>query len=108
MRPDGGWRCKRCRSEAVSRRRRMVKAELIALAGGACKLCGYDRLPSALHFHHVDPDTKLFALAERGFTYALAKAHDEAAKCVLLCANCHAEVEAGLVTITASPGSSPG
>jgi hypothetical protein len=27
---------------------------------------------------------------------------EEAEKCVLLCANCHAEVEAGIVTIEAA------
>jgi hypothetical protein len=32
-------------------------------------------------------------------TRALAKAREEAAKCVLLCANCHAEVEAGIAQL---------
>jgi hypothetical protein len=30
---------------------------------------------------------------------ALEAARAEAAKCVLLCANCHAEVEAGVATV---------
>jgi hypothetical protein len=32
---------------------------------------------------------------------SIARARDEAGKCVLLCANCHAEVEAGLVRLSA-------
>jgi transposase len=36
----GYYRCKRCRSEAVSRRRRKLKAILIAEAGGRCCICG--------------------------------------------------------------------
>jgi transposase-like protein len=52
------YRCRRCRVEAVSARRRRVKLKLIAEAGGACRLCGYERYPGALQFHHVDPESK--------------------------------------------------
>ena len=96
---DGHWRCKRCRVEAVSARRRRVKQILLEEAGGACVLCGYDRYAGALQVHHVDPGTKAFALADGGLARSLARARTEAAKCVLVCANCHAEIEAGLATI---------
>ena len=39
----GYYRCKRCRSEGVARRRRKVKQMLVAEAGGCCVVCGYDR-----------------------------------------------------------------
>jgi hypothetical protein len=90
-----GFRCEQCRLEAVTARRRRVKDLLVAEAGGACRLCGFAGVPGALHFHHVDPATKSFALAGRGMSRSLARARAEAAKCVLLCANCHAAVEAG-------------
>ena len=89
------YRCTRCSTEAVSARRRNVKRILVAEAGGSCAVCGYDRCVAALHFHHLEPRTKLFALSAEGFTRGLAQARSEARKCVLLCANCHAEVEAG-------------
>jgi transposase len=97
----GYYRCKRCRMERVSRRRRAMKVTLVAEAGGSCSLCGYDRCTAALHFHHVDPTTKRFHLSMQGVTRSLARARAEMEKCVLLCANCHAEVEAG---ITRLPG----
>ena len=97
----GYYRCKRCRMERVSRRRRKMKLTLVAEAGGACALCGYDRCVGALHFHHVDPSTKQFHLSMQGVTRSLAAARAEMAKCVLLCANCHAEVEAGLAILPA-------
>jgi transposase len=97
----GYYRCKRCRMESVSRRRRTMKVILVAEAGGRCSLCGYDRCTAALHFHHVDPSTKRFHLSMQGVTRSLARARAEMEKCVLLCANCHAEVEAG---ITSLPG----
>jgi hypothetical protein len=90
-----GFRCEQCRLEAVTARRRRVKEILVAEAGGACRLCGFDGVPGALHFHHVDPRTKEFSLAGRGVSRSLERARAEAAKCVLLCANCHAAVEAG-------------
>jgi hypothetical protein len=73
-----------------------VKALLVAEAGGACALCGYAGSPAALHFHHVNPAEKSFALGPTGVTRALERARAEAAKCVLLCATCHAEVESGV------------
>jgi transposase len=95
----GYYRCKQCRSEAVTRRRRRMKALLVAEAGGACSLCGYARRVWALHFHHVEPSQKRYAINARGAGMALARLRAEADKCVLLCANCHAEVEAGLVAL---------
>jgi hypothetical protein len=97
----GSWRCVPCRAAAVTERRRRVKAILIEEAGGACAACGYDACAAALQFHHRDPAAKQFALSAKGVARSLARARAEASKCVLLCANCHAEVEAGVRTIPA-------
>lgn len=83
----------------MNRRRRRVKDLLTAELGGACALCGYDRCPGALQFHHVDRTTKAFGLSTRGIARAYAIAREEAEKCVLLCANCHAEVESGFASL---------
>jgi transposase len=96
----GGYRCARCQGEAVARRRRKVKQILVEDAGGRCIVCGYARCIAALGFHHLDPAEKRFSLSHRGVTRSLAEARSEASKCVLLCANCHAEVEAGFVSLT--------
>lgn len=103
-RSDGCYRCAQCRSADVARRRRRVKALLVEEAGGACSLCGYDRFVGALQFHHVDPATKDFSLSHAGVTRSIELARREAAKCVLLCANCHAEVEGGIVAVDRSDG----
>jgi hypothetical protein len=95
----GAYRCKRCRCEAVQRWRRNKKLRLIEEAGGACALCGYDRHPGSLQFHHLDPGTKQFNISRQGMTRSYAECRDEAAKCVLLCANCHGEVEAGVASL---------
>lgn len=73
----------------------MKKARLIALAGGACQLCGMDEWQGVLEWHHVDPRAKTFGLSGKRQTASFAKTLAEAAKCVLLCANCHRLTEAG-------------
>jgi transposase len=97
----GTYRCIRCRWEAVGRRRRRVREAIIQEAGGRCALCGYDRSTAALEFHHLDPATKLFTIGG-GNTWSLRRMREEARKCVLLCGNCHAEVEAGVTSLTAT------
>jgi transposase-like protein len=103
-----GFRCRTCAVEQVTARRRRVKQILVEEAGGRCILCGYDRCPRALEFHHLDPGEKRFPLAHRGLSQGIAKLRAESAKCVLLCANCHAEVESGLTVLpvrSVEPGS---
>ncbi len=93
----GSYRCTRCRVEAVGRRRRVIKRTLVEEAGGKCVICGYSRCQRALQFHHLDPASKEFHLGHAGHCRSLTRSRAEARKCVLLCANCHAEVEAGLI-----------
>jgi transposase len=105
----GYYRCKRCRVQATIRRRHRLKRILVEEAGGKCVLCGYSRCSRALEFHHLDPKTKEFSLAHNGRTRSIAKLRAEASKCVLLCANCHAEVEAGVsaVSLNSVPDANP-
>ena len=96
---SGRVRCRQCRIERVAEWRRRTKAKLVAEAGGKCQLCGYHRCQAALEFHHLDPGSKSFALSLRGVTRSIESLRREAAKCVLLCANCHAEVGVGYSAI---------
>ena len=91
------YRCQQCAREAVTRKRRRLKLVLIEEAGGCCQLCGFDRWAAALQFHHLDPAQKAFHISNGGRTLSLNRLRAEADKCVLLCANCHAGVEAGVI-----------
>ena len=91
------WRCKRCAGEAVTRRLQKVKRLLIEAAGGCCAICGYSRCVVSLHFHHVDPAAKSFALSV-ATGKSLRAYQEELKKCVLVCANCHGEIETGMVS----------
>ncbi len=90
------WRCTRCSGEAVLRRKQKVKRILVEEAGGRCRVCGYDAYVGNLVFHHVDPSQKSFQLSS-SVGRSLAAFREEAKKCVLVCANCHGEIEAGLI-----------
>jgi hypothetical protein len=96
---SGYYRCGRCRSESVARHRRQVKQMLVAEAGGRCVICGYDRHLRALEFHHRDPEQKRLGLSASGVTLSMRALRAEARKCVLLCSNCHAEVEDGVASL---------
>jgi hypothetical protein len=96
---SGRVRCRKCRMDRVSARRRKVKRLLIEEAGGKCAICGYDRFVGALHFHHLDPDAKEFAVSRNGATLGIDTLRAEALKCIVLCANCHAEIEHGGVDL---------
>jgi AcrR family transcriptional regulator len=96
---SGYYRCARCRQEQVSDKRRRLKAVLVDEAGGRCIVCGYDRCVSALEFHHLDRATKRLGISANGLSLGLGVLREEASKCVLLCSNCHAEVESGVLRL---------
>lgn len=81
---------------AVSKRRRALKQKAINAFGGKCMLCGYDKYPSVLDFHHIDPATKSFGISSGGFSRSWASIEAEINKCLLVCSNCHREIELGL------------
>jgi hypothetical protein len=88
---ESRYRCRKCTSEKTTNYRRNIRNKIIDEAGGKCVMCGYNKCIAALHFHHRDPKTKEFSLSMRSVgSYKRAKR--EAAKCILVCANCHAEI----------------
>jgi DNA-directed RNA polymerase subunit RPC12/RpoP len=93
------YKCVQCSKDAVAGRRRRVKRILVAEAGGCCRRCGFAEHPAALQFHHVDPTQKTFGLSSAGVSRSLERSREEAQKCVLLCSNCHALVEAGVASV---------
>jgi hypothetical protein len=73
----------------VTERRRNLKKQAINYLGGKCSICGYNKSVNALHFHHKDPTQKDFGISKSIKSWEKIKI--ELDKCILLCANCHAE-----------------
>lgn len=63
------------------------KRRIVDLFGGGCQDCGYSKTIAALEFHHRDPLTKEFGLGR--FNGSWVRLIAEAAKCDLVCTNCH-------------------
>jgi hypothetical protein len=76
----------------VSESRRKLKLRAVEYKGGGCLLCGYKKCVAALVFHHLDDAEKEFGVGSRLLAWERVKA--EADKCILVCANCHAEIHA--------------
>jgi hypothetical protein len=66
--------------------------------GGACVICGYSKHPGILDFHHIDPQLKSFGISSVGFSRSWASIENEVQKCILVCSNCHREIELGFFT----------
>lgn len=79
-------------SARVQKWRQNNKRRLLEAFGNCCCICGYNKCPRAMQFHHLDPNEKEFAQGVDGQTRSLARQVEELKKCVLLCANCHMEV----------------
>ena len=82
---------------AVAKRRRDVRKKLVEYKGGSCVICGYNKCIDALDLHHMNAKEKEFGISSKGLTRAWSSVQKEADKCVLLCANCHREIHAGIM-----------
>jgi hypothetical protein len=80
-------------------RKRQIWVDLKNERHNKCELCGYDRHPKCLDFHHKNPKDKLFTISQSEGRNIDA-VYAEAAKCILVCKNCHALIHAGVIEIT--------
>lgn len=69
------------------KKRRQLKAQLVAMRGGQCSDCPYSGPAAAFDFHHRDAKSKQFRIGE--FSGSWDELLVEAEKCDMLCANCH-------------------
>lgn len=64
--------------------------------GGACDGCRRRGPDQIFEFHHIRASEKEFGISEDGIMRSWPRIVAELAKCVMLCANCHREVHAGV------------
>jgi hypothetical protein len=87
-------------SEYVRAWRKRTKLWLIDLHGGCCVICQYKRCSRALEFHHLDASTKLFSISKNTRVANQKLLWEESKKCILVCGNCHAEIEDELIDVS--------
>lgn len=83
----------------VKKHRHKVKEELVLFKGGECQICGYNKCIRALEFHHLNPNEKDFTISPSCSYQSLEQLKSEASKCILVCANCHREIHAGVTQV---------
>lgn len=88
----GGRSITKCSSCTTTLARKNKKQKCIDYLGGCCELCGYKKCNKALHFHHINPNTKKFGISAN-YDKSWTDLQNELDKCLLVCANCHAEIE---------------
>lgn len=85
--------------KAVAKRRKKLRDLAVFQKGGKCFFCGYNRCQAALDFHHIDESKKDFGISKDGITRSWKRILNEIDKCVLVCANCHREIHAGILQL---------
>lgn len=75
----------------VRKSQKIARSALKNLKINGCAICGYNKCDRALEFHHVNPQDKKFQV--QALTMYRKDFADELNKCILLCANCHREME---------------
>ena len=85
--------------KAVKKRRLRVKEMAVEFMGGKCQICGYNKCQDTLEFHRLNNDEKSFGISAKGYTRSWKAIQEELDKCIMLCANCHRELHAGLIEI---------
>lgn len=70
-----------------------LKNNSFFINGNKCEKCGYNKSIWALQFHHKNSNEKDFELSSKynNGVVDMQLLYNEVDKCVLLCANCHAE-----------------
>lgn len=82
------------RGQTITSIRRAIKQVLVDYKGNKCSICGYSKNLAALQFHHLDPDQKDFDISTEVTLndFSIDNYYKEIDKCILVCANCHAEL----------------
>jgi hypothetical protein len=87
-------------SARKNKNRFRIKSEYRQRLGAKCQICAYDKCQNALHFHHVDPSKKKFAISDSlRKKYTQEEIDEEIQKCILVCSNCHTEIHSGLIKL---------
>ena len=75
------------------KQQKIVKQKCIDYLGGKCSICGYNKSPRALTFHHRSRKDKERNISKMIVNNSFEKIKKELDKCELLCFNCHMELE---------------
>ena len=79
------------------KQRKQNKLLLDKIKSKGCEICGEKEL-CCLEFHHINPETKINSVINM-LDEPKEVILEEVNKCIILCANCHRKVHAGLIIL---------
>ena len=83
----------------TSKSKKRKKQFAVEQFGGKCTICEYDKCIGALEFHHTDKSKKKESPSNIIMRWSWKRMAKELEQCVLVCANCHREIHAGLISL---------
>lgn len=86
-----GHTMKLCGTCRIGQYRKNLAVKYKLENGGKCSICGYSKCLAALHFHHKNSKDKI-NIVSRLYNRKSEVINKEIEKCILICANCHAEI----------------
>ena len=89
---------KKARTKGVIRRQNMRRWYNDYKSTLTCSMCPESE-SVCLDFHHKDPNKKEFSIGHQVASKGKATLMKEIKKCVVLCANCHRKLHAGLIKL---------
>ena len=78
--------------QRIKRKLHSIKASIGCIVCGECE-------PACLDMHHLDESLKSGDIGKMAFNTKWSKVEEEMKKCVVLCANCHRKLHAGLIQL---------
>ena len=79
--------------------RKVIRHRIVESFGSKCICCGNSFEDCCYDVHHINPEEKELTLSRGNFNGAKSwlRIRDELKKCVLVCANCHRLIHAGII-----------
>jgi hypothetical protein len=74
--------------------RQRIKQEFVNSFGNKCCVCKKSYPIVVYDFHHIDPNDKKFSIS-KGWVQNNGQLLEEIMKCVMVCSNCHRQINAG-------------
>src|SRR5271166_4468983 len=87
-------------SRGVKNWRNKTKEIIVEVMGGCCQICKYSKCNRALELHHINPSQKELSFGKiRANPVTIKRIAEELKKCILLCSNCHKEIDCNVVSL---------
>ena len=91
---------KLCRQKADDRKEKIKEWYIDYKSKQKCEIC-FESCPACLDFHHINDEEKEICVAQAvARNWSISNIKKEIDKCVVVCANCHRKIHAGIIKLS--------